>query len=101
MAYKPNATVCGVPEVLGGPIHYNSTSPKPGVGTNGHYRAISRPGAKRVVKALFGHERLPRPGFERKLCENQYLVNNLGSLDIVRRGPGDIRGARRRKRSRR
>jgi hypothetical protein len=91
----PNTTVCGIPTHLGGPIHYGGGHITVGVGKLGHYRSISKPGAKRLLKSLFGHERTPRPGYEIKLCGDQYLENMSGSFQIRKRVPGDISGAKR------
>ena len=98
---KPNATVCGVPTRLGGAIHYGGGHLTTGVGPLGHWRAISKPGAKRLLKALFGHERTPRPGHEVKLCDAQFLENMSGSFQVVRRASGEMRGVRGRRRSKR
>lgn len=98
MPAKPNATVCGVPARLGGAVHYGGGHITTGVGRLGHWRSISKPGARRLMKALFGHERLPRPGHEVKLCDDQYLESMSGSLQVVRRASGEMRGGRRARR---
>jgi len=105
-ASKPNATVCGIPATLGGPIRFGAggrpTKLDPAGGFIGTHRAISKPGAKRLVQALFGpNARLPRSGQQLELCSKQFLVNQ-GGFDIYRYDTGEIAGARkRRKRSRR
>jgi hypothetical protein len=98
-APKPNATVCGVPVYIGKPISYGGGHIAPTARHLGQYASISKPGAKRLMDALFGHTRLPRPGYEVKLCEDQYLSSMSGSMQIERRASGDFRGVRRRKRS--
>lgn len=97
---KPNATVCGVPTYLGGSIYYSGGHLTTVPGKLGHHRSISKPGAKRLLSALFGHERLPRPGHEIQLCGDQYLENMSGSYQVRKRGSGEMSGARRRKRRR-
>lgn len=97
---RTNATVCGIPTFLGGAVHYGGGHLTTGVGKLGHWRSIGKPGAKRLMKALFGHERVPRPGYEVKLCDDQYLENIAGSFQVVRRAPGEMRGARRKRRRR-
>lgn len=95
MPVKPNATVCGVPTSLGGAIHDDGGNLRTGVGPAGHWRAISKPGAKRLMKAIFGHERLPRLGQSVKLCDGQYL-DNVHTFQVRRDQPGEMRGAGRR-----
>lgn len=91
---KPNATVCGVPTRLSHAIRYGGGNIYSGARNIGQYASISKPGAKRMMLALFGHARLPRPGYETKLCGDQYMENMNGLYHIVRRAPGDFQGAR-------
>jgi hypothetical protein len=94
----PNATVCGIPTSLGGAVHYDGGHLTTGIGPLGHWRAISKPAAKRLLSSLFGHERLPRPGYEVKLCGDQYLENISGSFQVRKRGSGEMSGRRRKAR---
>lgn len=94
MAVKPNATVCGIPTSLGGAVNDHGGRLATGVGPTGHWRAISKPGARRLLQALFGHERLPRLGHSIKLCDDQYL-DNVHTLQVRRTAPGEMRGTRR------
>lgn len=98
MSVKPNAVVCGIPTSLGGAVHDDDGRLKVGVGARGHWRAISKPGAQRLVRALFGPSaRLPRLGHSIKLCDDQYL-DNVHTLQVRRTAPGEMRGARRARR---
>lgn len=100
MPVKPNATVCGVSTRLGKSIDYGGGHIAPTARRLGVYAPISKPGARRLMRALFGHERLPRPGYEVTLCDNQYLGNMSGSFQVERRASGDFRGVTRRRRRR-
>lgn len=100
-APKPNATVCGIPTRIGGTIRYGGGNVYVNARDIGGYASISKPGAKRLMMALFGHARLPRPGYETKLCADQYLVNMSGSLQVNRRASGPIAGPSRKRRRRR
>lgn len=94
MAPKPNSTVCGVPTSLGGPLHWEGSDTKVGIGPKGHYRSISKPGAKRLVQAIFGdNAKVPRVNTSIKLCDDQYLENVSGSFQVARNAPGELRGA--------
>lgn len=104
-APKPNATVCGIPARLGGVIRFGAsgraTALDPAGGFIGSHRAISTPGAKKLVQALFGPKaRLPRAGQKLQLCGNQFLICH-GGCDIYRYDTGEIAGARKRKKRRR
>lgn len=92
---KPNAVVCGIPTRVGKRTSYGGGNIYPGAVNIGSYAPISKPNAKNLMRALFGHERLPRPGYEVPLCGYQYLENKAGKLEIVRRQSGGFQGRRR------
>jgi hypothetical protein len=103
MALKPNKTVCGIPVHIAGSIFHKDAGGSPTVNEReavGAYRraAISKPGAKRLAEAL--GLRLPRAGYEIKLCTDQYLVHNGAGFDVVRRAHGDFSGTTKRRRRR-
>lgn len=102
MPVKPNARICGVPTKVGRPISYGGGHIVPSARKLGQYASISKPGARRLMEALFGPgKRPPRPGYEVRLCADQYLVNRSGSFEIVRRASGEFQGVRTRRRRRR
>lgn len=98
---KANATVCGIPTRVGKRASYGGGNIYPGARAIGSVAPISTASAKHLVRSLFGHERLPRMGYELTLCTHQYLSNTSGKLEVVRRASGEFQGARSRSRSRR
>lgn len=95
---KSNATVCGIPTRVGKRASYGGGNIYPGARAIGSVAPISKASAKHLVRSLFGHERLPRMGYELTLCANQYLNNKSGKLEVVRRAAGEFQGARSRSR---
>ena len=95
---KSNATVCGIPTRVGKRATYGGGSIYPGARNIGAFAPISKASAKLLVRSLFGHERLPRMGYELTLCDHQYLNNKSGKFEIVRRASGEFQGARSRSR---
>lgn len=100
MPAKPNATVCGVPAKLSRPLSNSGQHIAPEQRRPGQYASISKPGAKRLVQALFGHARLPRPGHGVKLCGDQFLHNISGSFQVTRYAAGEFAGTAKRRKPR-
>ena len=59
----------------------------------GTYAGIGKQSAQRLVREL-DVGKLPRPGWEKKLCDDTWLVNKGGRFEIDRRSPGGLRGLR-------
>ena len=105
----PKATICGIPDVkVGKASTYGGGNIYPGVRELGRYAPISKPQAKQLMQKLFGHDRLPRVGYQTLLCDvpakhwqemskRTYLTNTSGKLTVERHASGDFEGRRKRK----
>lgn len=99
---KKMVTICGVPQIsVRGEKSYGGGHIYPGARDIGRVAKISMLQASELTTALFGSRRLPRPGYEVKLCDATFLGNNAGQLEVVRRASGPFAGSRHRKARRR
>lgn len=98
--------VCGVPVLAYNEQTYGGGHIAPTARNIGRFAHVSKATAKKLLKTLFGHEKLPRAGYEMKLCDNQYLGHRRNAFDaslpyeVVRRASGEFAGTTKRKRKR-
>ncbi len=97
---RSNATVCGVPVTVGGPIVDYGGQVRTGTGPYGHRRSISTPGAMRLVDAIFGAgAKPPRRGQTVKLCGDLTLERSAYAKEfyVRKHGAGEMSGRKRRR----
>ena len=95
----PKVTVCAIPRVkIGPPRAYGGGNVYPGARAISHYATISRAEAVKLTTSVFGSKRLPRMGHEMLICNSTWLENTSGRFVISRRGDGEFKGTRRKRR---